>query len=256
MANPTYRMPMATILGLSGCSSSGKTTLARLLRLIFPYTIILHQDDFYLSEESLPFRTGFRDWDCAASLDISSLVQCLRYMHKYGNTPPEFISKEDQNSVGPNTVDPKFIEEAKLQVAAWLEDGEGQGRLGPEKQLVILDGFLLFGESVRQVRDVLDVKVFLRAKYESAKDRRENRTGYVTLEGFWEDPPGYFDRVVWPNYVEQHGFLFQKGDVEGDVEEATTRKIGIHVCPGNGEWGMQQMLSWAIDSIKEALAVG
>lgn len=41
----------AVIVGLSGCSSSGKTTLARLLRDIFPNTFILHEDDFYRPEE-------------------------------------------------------------------------------------------------------------------------------------------------------------------------------------------------------------
>lgn len=38
------------VIGLSGCSSSGKTTLARLLRDIFPNTFILHEDDFYKPE--------------------------------------------------------------------------------------------------------------------------------------------------------------------------------------------------------------
>lgn len=41
----------ALIVALSGCSSSGKTTLARLLRDIFPNTFILHEDDFYKAEE-------------------------------------------------------------------------------------------------------------------------------------------------------------------------------------------------------------
>ena len=40
----------ALIVGVSGCSSSGKTTLARLLRDIFPHTFILHEDDFYRPE--------------------------------------------------------------------------------------------------------------------------------------------------------------------------------------------------------------
>jgi nicotinamide/nicotinate riboside kinase len=40
----------ALVVGLSGCSSSGKTTLARLLRDIFPHTFILHEDDFYRPE--------------------------------------------------------------------------------------------------------------------------------------------------------------------------------------------------------------
>ena len=247
-------MPSATILGLSGCSSSGKTTLARLLRTIFPHTVILHQDDFYLPEDSLPIRAGFRDWDCAASLNIPSLMECLRYMRIHGKTPPELDSKEDKNDVGPNLVDSKVIEEARKQVVEWIQNGEGHGKLGPEKPLVIMDGFLLFGLSVQQVRELLDIKVLLRAKYENAKHRRENRTGYVTLEGFWKDPPGYISQVVWPNYVEEHRFLFQAGDVEGDVEVSTVQRLGITVCPGKGDWDMKQVLLWAVENVKKALA--
>jgi pantothenate kinase-related protein Tda10 len=40
----------AVIVSISGCSSSGKTTLARLLRDLFPNTFILHEDDFYKPE--------------------------------------------------------------------------------------------------------------------------------------------------------------------------------------------------------------
>jgi len=38
------------VVGISGASSSGKTTLARPLRDIFPSTFILHEDDFYKVE--------------------------------------------------------------------------------------------------------------------------------------------------------------------------------------------------------------
>ena len=38
------------VIGISGVSSSGKTTLARLLRDLFPETFILHEDDFYKPE--------------------------------------------------------------------------------------------------------------------------------------------------------------------------------------------------------------
>jgi nicotinamide/nicotinate riboside kinase len=41
----------AVIIAISGASSSGKTTLARLLRDIFPNTFILHEDDFYKPED-------------------------------------------------------------------------------------------------------------------------------------------------------------------------------------------------------------
>lgn len=35
------------IVGLSGCSCSGKSTLARLLRDVFPGCLVVHEDDFY-----------------------------------------------------------------------------------------------------------------------------------------------------------------------------------------------------------------
>lgn len=41
----------AVVVGVSGCSSSGKTTLARLLRDIFPNSFVLHEDDFYKPED-------------------------------------------------------------------------------------------------------------------------------------------------------------------------------------------------------------
>jgi nicotinamide/nicotinate riboside kinase len=40
----------AIIVGISGASCSGKTTLARLLRDIFPNSFVIHEDDFYKPE--------------------------------------------------------------------------------------------------------------------------------------------------------------------------------------------------------------
>ena len=246
-------MPTATILGLSGCSSSGKTTLARLLRSLFPHTLILHQDDFYLPEVHLPFRAGLRDWDCAASLDIGGLVDALKYVKAQGRLPEELVSKEDQNEVGANGVSEGLERRLKGEVEAWTR-GEGKGKVSAQRKLVILDGFLLFGESVREVREEIDIKILLRAKYAKAKERRERRSGYVTLEGFWEDPPGYVEKVVWPNYVEEHAFLFEGGDVEGKVDWGVVRELGVSVCPGEGEWSMEDVLVWAVAAVKEALS--
>jgi nicotinamide/nicotinate riboside kinase len=48
----------------------------------------------------------------------------------------------------------------------------------------------LFSEDMKDIRSLFDTKLFLRTSYETAKKRREARSGYVTIEGFWEDPPG------------------------------------------------------------------
>ncbi|MCJ1381339.1 ribosylnicotinamide kinase [Xylographa soralifera] len=244
-------MSKATILGLSGPSSSGKTTLARLLRSIFPHTLVLHEDDFYRPEEELPFRAGLRDWDCAAALDIPALVKALGFIRENGRLPDWLVSKEDRNSIGEHGVPLDTIGDLKVSVEAWMQ---GTGILSESRKMVILDGFLLFGESVREVREAIDIKMLLRVKFSGAKDRREKRSGYVTLEGFWEDPPGYVEKVVWPGYVEEHSFMFEDGDVDGTVNDKVVENLGIQVCPGGGEWPMEKVLEWSVDSVMKTLS--
>ena len=173
-------------------------------------------------------------------------MDALKYVKRYGRMKEGFVSKEDQNDVGETGVSEEAVPRLKG------EAGDGVG----ERLLVIVDGFLLFGESVASVREQLDVKVLLRARFEDAKMRRERRSGYVTLEGFWEDPPGYVEKVVWPNYVEEHGFLFEKGDVEGEVRQDMCEKLGIRIIPGGGEWGMERCLEWVVDIVKEEVEKG
>ncbi|CAO3601310.1 unnamed protein product [Absidia cylindrospora] len=55
-----------------------------------------------------------------------------------------------------------------------------------------------------QVTGLLDHKVFVTAGYETLKQRRQDRQGYHTLEGYWVDPPGYFDAIVWPEFLRAH----------------------------------------------------
>jgi len=51
--------PETIIIGISGPSSSGKTTLARLLRTVFAVhgmkTFIIHEDDFYYPDDKSVF---------------------------------------------------------------------------------------------------------------------------------------------------------------------------------------------------------
>lgn len=112
---------------------------------------------------------------------------------------------------------------------------------------------MLFSEDIKGIRSLFDVKLFLRTSYETAKRRREARTGYVTLEGFWEDPPGYVDKVVWPNYVQDHKFLFQGSDVEQELNEDVCRSVGINGMPRRAEGNMTECLRWAITILEAAI---
>lgn len=256
----------ALIIGISGVSSSGKTTLARILRDIFPRAFILHEDDFYKTDKEIPVRNGIADWDCLDSIDLPAFEKALTYIRQNGMSPPDFTSKEDQNSVGQVDVDRTLIEDLKWKASKWM--------FADAPPIAIIDGFLLYSEGMKRIRDLCDVKLFLRTDYKTAKARREARSGYVTLEGFWEgmstrlivsaafantlsfalaDPPGYVDHVVWPNYVQDHAFLFKDGDVEGQLDEDVLNKLDIHAMPDSAQGNMTACLNWADEVVEQAL---
>ncbi|KAF1962831.1 P-loop containing nucleoside triphosphate hydrolase protein [Byssothecium circinans] len=243
-------MPQPPLLvGISGPSSSGKTTLSRLLRDIFPphQLTILHLDDFYLTDAEIPIKNGIQDWDCLESLDLPLLRSTLAHIKDHGTIPATFASKEDQNSVGEHAVSPTFISELKERVQSLLRDQ------GWTRRVVIVDGFLLFSNDMKDIRSLFDVRLFLRTSYATAKKRREARSGYVTLEGFWEDPPGYVDQIVWPNYVADHRFLFEGGNVEGELDGAVCRDIGIEGMPREAEGDMGLCLEWAVGVLEKVI---
>lgn len=247
----------AVVVGISGCSSSGKTTLSRLLRDIFPNTFVLHEDDFYRPETDLPKKHGLLDWDCAEALSIPDIAKSLEYIHRNGNFPPDLESKEDQNSVGQCPVSDDVIQALKSRVKVWTEKGSpGHGILTSSSnsiRLCIFDGFLLYSKSMASVQPQMDIKLFLRVSYAKAKARREARSGYVTLEGFWEDPPGYFDKIVWPNYVEDHKWMFEDGDVEGRLKDEIVKEEDIICQEGGTDIDMATTLEWAVELIMAQL---
>ncbi|CAK7233899.1 ribosylnicotinamide kinase [Sporothrix bragantina] len=305
----------AIIVGISGCSSSGKTTLARLLRDIFPNTFILHEDDFYKNDKDIPISVdGLADWDCAEALSLPDMEQALAHIRTHGVLPvsrnphltcrtdhgsrrrqavspdpslthhsplsdlstraylltstpstpqPDLFSKEDQNSVGKCPVSDETIDAMKAKVQAWLQPGQPGHKLvasGSDSsgantlRICIFDGFLLYSEETRATMEQIDVRLFLRVSHAKATQRREARDGYVTLEGFWQDPPGYVDKIVWPNYVKTHKWLFNDGDVEGSPNRATLEDNRILTQLNRGiDIDMATTLEWAVDTLMHEL---
>lgn len=148
-------------------------------------------------------------------------------------------------------------DENGLEVAVAVErlKREGKSRWLNQRKLLIVDGFLLFPSPPLPAALPLlfDVKVLLRVNRDVAKERREARPGYVTLDGFWSDPPGYFDDVVWPNYVESHARYFLKGNVEGEVDEGKS-KGGVHIGPREGR--VVEVLEWVVNVIRGGVEGG
>lgn len=243
--------------------------MSRLLRDIFPSTFILHEDDFYWPDTQIPYKDGVQDWDCIEAIDVKGLQKALEYIKQHGTSPPDLLSKEDQNSVGESGVN----EEA---VKAWKDKANSGAAVSQSVRIAIVDGFLLFGQEMEEVWKSMDVRLFLRTEYvdyimltlqcretplltcissyATAKRRREARLGYVTLEGFWEDPPGYVDNIVWPNYVKEHAFLFQNGDVDGEVDSAASQRLALHVMPKEYQHDITSCLDWACEIVSKTVA--
>lgn len=170
--------------------------------------------------------SGLPDWDCPAAIDWDRFVHALRELKRTG-VLDGVDSFEDlvQFDKGSGGVEEGVVEGCRGRVVSEL--GFGDGEAGEGGGLALVEGFLMFVEE--RVMEVLDVKIFLRGRHEIVRRRREGRSGYDTIEGlfsfflssfhrigrsfvdgglfsrgmvgYWKDPPGYWDKIVWPNYV-------------------------------------------------------
>lgn len=151
-----------------------------------------------------------------------------------------------------------MIENLKAKVREWTQQGNpGHGILNSSSaalRLCIFDGFLLYSPSMASIQKYIDIKLFLRVSYAKAKSRREARSGYVTIEGFWEDPPGYVDKIVWPNYVKEHQWMFEDGDVEGKLKDDVLAEWKINAQADKGpDVDMETTLNWAVEILMREL---
>lgn len=68
---------MSHIIGIGGCSRSGKSSLARQIKekLLEKKVLLLDMDDFVFPESEIPKIKDRTDWECPESIDYQKLVQ-------------------------------------------------------------------------------------------------------------------------------------------------------------------------------------
>nr|XP_004225951.1 nicotinamide riboside kinase 1-like isoform X1 [Ciona intestinalis]XP_026689871.1 nicotinamide riboside kinase 1-like isoform X1 [Ciona intestinalis] len=159
------------VVGISGVSNGGKTTLANHLKEYFGWkqvhVKVLHQDDYYKEEVDIPVNkaTGILNWDVLEAFDCKSFVE--------------------------------NFDSALSDLKALAEDSNdienGVSGFQPKTSVLIIEGILLYNQDV--VNKWMDKKYFLTLPYEEAKRRRKLRV--------YEPPdvPGMFDLSVWPMYL-------------------------------------------------------
>jgi nicotinamide/nicotinate riboside kinase len=183
-------------------------------------------------------RDGLQDWDCPEAFDFVQMKRVLDHARETGELPTEFESKEETNELGPSRVPDEVVDAARKRLAGPLEG----------MKFIIVDGIMLYHEQ-SELTDEFDIRFFLRASYEVLKQRREARIGYATLEGFWQDPPGYFDDIVWPAYQRFHSYMFVDGDVSGNLRTDIVKKLDLQALEGDPGPQMEDVLIWASDII-------
>lgn len=145
--------------------------------------------------------------------------------------------------------------------------------------MCLLDGFLLYpdptspadtlnGQLIHLLNSTLSTRLFIPSTKTQTITRRTARSGYVTLEGFWEDPEGYVEEVVWPNFGRDHAWLFGGHDDElsrkeilrrvdvGEVDRGIAREWGVEVGPGSGEVQLGGILEWAVGRVRGLVEEG
>jgi nicotinamide/nicotinate riboside kinase len=186
---------------------------------------------------------------------MDEFVKAMQYIRSHdGEFPPTLDSIQDKNTLGHSGVPDAVVKIMQDEVVK----ENLVNRNDTELLLCLVDGFLLYSDLA--VVKELDIRLLVRAPYDKLKARREARSGYVTIEGiphhirltkgFWQDPPEYFDKIVWKSYIKDHQHLFHDNDINGPLREDKILNIQT---PIQADLNMQELLMWAMGLISNYL---
>lgn len=168
----------------------------------------------------------------------------LKYGKREGKLPSAFHTMEaeaDEHNRAVSLVSQDELDDLKALVTRSEHFQAG-------RPIGIVDGSLLLHDPT--IRSLLDVKIILRASRETSRRRRFEKPEYVGSEvgdDFWRTRD-YFDRVIWPNYSEEHGPLFENGDVQGRPIMGLCEQLGIVIQP-ELDLSVPEVLKWAAESV-------
>ncbi|XP_058300928.1 nicotinamide riboside kinase 1 isoform X1 [Hylobates moloch] len=180
------------IIGISGVTNGGKTTLAKNLQKHLPNCSVISQDDFFKPESEIETdKNGFLQYDVD-----------LRFRH-VGQTGLELLTSGDlptsaSQSTGITVLEALNMEKMVAAISCWMESARRSvvstnQESAEEIPILIIEGFLLF--NYKPLDTIWNRSYFLTIPYEECKRRRSTRV--------YEPPdsPGYFDGHVWPMYL-------------------------------------------------------
>ncbi|KAL8856593.1 MAG: hypothetical protein Q9178_006822 [Gyalolechia marmorata] len=243
---PSVHNLPALLIGISGCPSSGKTTLAHLLSAVLPPTIpyfIIHQDDFLVPEHLMVPPTNGELHTHRHTVNFSAFKRFVEYSKREGKPPSASKSMQAmyEKERAMSRVPLEVLEQLQSILAGVLS-------LQDDRPIGIVEGDMLYHSET--MRSLLDIKILLRASREESRTRRFDMSDDQTVRrerNSW-DTREYFDRTLWPQYVKEHAVLFIHDDVEDRAKSTICDGVGILVQPLL-DMGVEQVLRWMVDII-------
>lgn len=228
------------VIGISGPSSSGKTTVTKNMIHMFNCRI-LHQDDFYVPDDQIPIdpNTKEQNWDHPDAIDFVKFKTHIQAI-KNGQQLPDKV----------DTLEPDI--NLKLTETEIENLKQSISKISDDVTIVLVDGFMLFHDP--ELASLFDLKLFYYASHECLKTRRSKRKGYSTVAGFWVDPPNYFDDYVWPAYEKFHKHLFINEDVNAGLNDYATQTLKLLGFKNDDTTQVFVMVKWSIDKIIQFLS--
>ncbi|XP_047483537.1 nicotinamide riboside kinase 2-like isoform X1 [Penaeus chinensis] len=168
------------VVGISGVTNGGKSTLTKKLVESLPGTVkLINQDDYFYLEDSqhhVPAPGGLmhHNWDIISSLDMERMEKDV--LDIINSKIPEKSESYFDRGLTPHS-DPSSSSSANAV---------------HYHPVLLLDGFLLYDH--KGLMDICNLRFFLTLTREQCWDRRKSRVYEPP------DPPGYFDHCVWPMY--------------------------------------------------------
>lgn len=172
------------VIGISGVTCGGKTTLSMELNKLLPQCQVISQDDYFLPVDD-PRHTWIPElnhinFDIVSSLDIDKLYHDLLQILKQRNSRSTFTNGKYDilTDLGDNFEINKLIQQrAKKHNINFL----------------IIEGFCIFND--KKIADLCDIKYYFTLPMKDCNERRIKRV--------YEPPdcPGYFEKCAWPEYL-------------------------------------------------------
>lgn len=171
------------IIGISGVTCGGKTTVATQLKNVLPKCTIFSQDD-YFRDETDPLHVWVPElnhinFDILSSVDMDKMFEDVLKFIKNNNFNPFSKKKDVFNEKAIHSSD------SDKDVCYKIESDN--------IHIIIIEGFLIF--NYQKWLNLFNLKYYFTLNKEECYKRRVNRV--------YEPPdcPGYFEKVAWPEYL-------------------------------------------------------